>query len=259
MARSNLVSGLRATQRLCKYLILASLVGYGLSWHYQGELPTSATISEVLLVDPQQTAPDLEQFEFEYRGTTYQVEPVAKYKIAGVIVSHNDISAWWDIYHTADSVDIKDLCLVWGENLEQERYKSVHFHNESVSCHLQYDEYSREFRKDQVSNNHLIADTESVRQKIGDARVGDQVALEGQLVNYCYKDLPESKRKSSLTRTDTAGGACEVMYVENFTFIKQAPRTWYRIGEVSRRVLQYSLIVYLLLFLSVPYLEYRFE
>lgn len=62
------------------------------------------------------------------------------------------------------------------------------------------------------ANNHVIAANDSVRKVIGSLRVGQIVTLKGFLVNA---NGPEGiSWKSSLTRTDSGNGACELFYVE---------------------------------------------
>ena len=63
-----------------------------------------------------------------------------------------------------------------------------------------------------ASNMHLIAATPSVRRALDRMRPGQLIELEGRLVNAVRDD--GWKWKSSLSRTDTGAGACELMWVE---------------------------------------------
>ncbi|MEO6784522.1 MAG: hypothetical protein ABI318_00205 [Chthoniobacteraceae bacterium] len=63
------------------------------------------------------------------------------------------------------------------------------------------------------ANNHVIAANDEVRKVIGGLRVGQIVTMNGYLVNA---NGPEGRRwNTSLTRSDTGNGACELFYVES--------------------------------------------
>lgn len=63
------------------------------------------------------------------------------------------------------------------------------------------------------ANMHLVPSTDAVKRTLLKARVGQLVTLTGQLIRI---DGPDGwKWKSSLTRTDTGGGACELVWVED--------------------------------------------
>lgn len=64
----------------------------------------------------------------------------------------------------------------------------------------------------QSSNWHIIPANDNIENIISDMKKGEIIELRGYLANV----LDENKRffKSSLTRNDTKGGSCEVMYVE---------------------------------------------
>ena len=61
------------------------------------------------------------------------------------------------------------------------------------------------------ANTHLIPMSEEVRETLLRARTGDILRLDGELVDI-FKDGKIFAR-TSLTRTDTGGGSCEIMYV----------------------------------------------
>jgi hypothetical protein len=63
------------------------------------------------------------------------------------------------------------------------------------------------------ANVHLIPASSEVKQTLLNARIGDVLTLEGELV-----DVWKGNRiwmSTSLTRDDTGGGACEIMYVRS--------------------------------------------
>jgi hypothetical protein len=65
------------------------------------------------------------------------------------------------------------------------------------------------------ANWHLVPASKSVWRTLRNLRVGSVVRLQGKLVDI---DAPDgSGVRTSLTRTDSGGGACEVIYVESAT------------------------------------------
>jgi hypothetical protein len=63
-----------------------------------------------------------------------------------------------------------------------------------------------------ASNNHLIAGSRSIAGVISGLYPGEIVTMQGYLVNVSKPD--GFKWNTSLSRTDTGNGACEVFYVE---------------------------------------------
>lgn len=63
------------------------------------------------------------------------------------------------------------------------------------------------------ANMHLIPATDEVKQTLLSARVGQLVTLSGKLVRADGEG--GWKWKSSLTRSDSGGGACELIWVED--------------------------------------------
>jgi hypothetical protein len=60
---------------------------------------------------------------------------------------------------------------------------------------------------------HLIPSTSRVRDRLEDVRPGNVVRLRGYLVSVSGPN--GYTWRSSLTRTDTGAGACELFYVES--------------------------------------------
>ena len=67
------------------------------------------------------------------------------------------------------------------------------------------------------ANMHLIAATPSVQRALDALRVGERIQLKGQLVDVSAND--GWRWNSSRTRTDTGGGACELVWVEAVTVL----------------------------------------
>jgi hypothetical protein len=64
-----------------------------------------------------------------------------------------------------------------------------------------------------ASNMHLVPADDTIRRALFAVREGEVVTLRGYLVEARGAD--GFRWRSSLTRTDTGGGACELMLVES--------------------------------------------
>ncbi|OGX07217.1 MAG: hypothetical protein A2Y03_08580 [Omnitrophica WOR_2 bacterium GWF2_38_59] len=65
------------------------------------------------------------------------------------------------------------------------------------------------------SNMHLVAATKEVAEEIKNVRWGDIIHMEGYLINITGDD--GWYWNSSLSRSDTGDGACELIWVEKFS------------------------------------------
>ena len=99
---------------------------------------------------------------------------------------------------------------------------------------------------DQLSNNHLISDDESIRDRVRDVKVGDQVRVRGVLASY---ESPGGRRGTSTTRTDAGDGACETIYVDRFEIVRPATSVW----RISMYAALAILLAGLLKFFSRPF------
>ena len=218
--------------RLFSLLLGISVIGLSATWWMKSDLPDYRKITTELQNEPVQKASRVKPFDFEYRNRSYSIEPVADYELWGLVVTHNDIMGMTDITHDDDSVDIKDICVVWGDNVQNNDYRDVSYSSGDFTCYYQYDR-PMDFKHDQLSNNHLLSEDEEVRDRIRNIRIGDQVHLNGMLVNYSAAATPDWKRNTSTNRIDTGNGACEVIFVEEFHVLRSTNSSAYFWFDVS--------------------------
>jgi hypothetical protein len=229
-------------RKLNKFLFLClalCLIFYCVSFFKLKIFPDQNEIHPDLFNDPIQIdSAQKEPFVFNYANEEYRVKPIASYELWGLVVSHNDIKKWYNMYHDENSVNIKDLCVVWGENISSGIYRKMKFKNGEFTCYGDWGESSREevkkFRNNSLSNNHLIASKENVRKIIRDIKIGDQIHLKGMLSSYGKTETPEKYyRSSSLRRDDTGSGACETVFVEEIEILKKGMDFWYQVRDLS--------------------------
>ncbi|MCB0319766.1 MAG: hypothetical protein KDD60_02500, partial [Bdellovibrionales bacterium] len=222
--------------RISLFGLLLSGALYAASLRYIDRFPPTHEMLTNLENEPVQEPIDLGPFTFEYRGSEYMVRPRYAYELWGLVVSQNDISSITDSYHNSDSVDFKDLCVVWGENLDANLLNRMQFWSEPWTCFGKPKDGAaqREFSWTQLSNNHILSRREEVRSLLSDVHRGDQIQLKGMLVDYADKRYPSNFRRTSTVRTDTGNGACEVFFVEAAKVLKVANPAWRQVYKVSR-------------------------
>ena len=216
--------------------VLCSILLLVISLAKKDRLPDHTQLLPELKQNPVQTSTTKQPFSFNYRGEQYAIEPVADYELWGMVVTHNDITGITDIMHTKDSVDIKDICVIWGSNIHNSDYQKMQFSSGDFICYFQYPE-GVNFQFDEISNNHVLADNSTVRELIHSARIGDQIYMRGMLINYHWQSKPNWIRRTSTTRKDTGNGACEVVFVKEFEILKATNGTWHTLYSFSKWLL----------------------
>ena len=200
----------------------------GGSWLLRDRLETIREIHSDALPEPTQTPlTNVPAFTFSRNGYAYEVEPLFKYVLRGLIVHRLDYS-WFAIDRSEKAFPL-DLCVIWGSNLSNGYYRAetIHFSQDCRWCWAQWHGQFG-FRMDELSNNHLLVDNPALERQLQQLRTGDQIKLSGQLVNVKARatssvgqyDSPVSVWNTSITRTDSGAGACEVIYVENIEVLK---------------------------------------
>jgi hypothetical protein len=223
------------------------------AWALRGSLPGPEELRSEVLRAPRQTATRRAGFTFAYEGETYEVAPRAEYELWGLVVSHNDPTGVWDMYHDASSVDTRDLCVIFGQNAARADYQEVDFTSGAWTCFYEYPGGVR-FSSEAIANNHLITSDDAVRARIGSIHVGDQVRLRGLLVDYRGGKSPDSWRRTSTTRRDSEQGACEVVFVEEIDVLARATPGWYVAYDVGRWAILLLLLARLGLLVAASWL-----
>jgi predicted NAD/FAD-binding protein len=160
--------------------------------------------------EPQQTAKLLPK---AFLHEKYTVTPLARYSITAVVLSR-------DRYRFDDAAKLApvDLALGWGSMSIADVINEL-----SVSQSGRWYEYTykNEAPLDpqdiarHSANTHCLPADSAVRKQLLAVRRHDLVTLEGYLVAITTAE--GFHWRSSLTRDDTGGGACEVMWVTSVT------------------------------------------
>ena len=239
-------------ERIFKWMTLCSLLIVLVSYFYKDRLPPPDYFDRFYLQDPVQTVTTETVFTTEANQQQYIIEPKFDYELNGVVVSYHDADAMRDIWHHdkwKDFINLRDLCVIWGDNVDNGVYLDMGFSNDSWTCWAYWPDSAtaKRFNKTALSNNHLLVDKPLVTEALMSAEPGDQIRLKGMLVSY-RNPSNNFYRGTSTVRTDTGNGACETIYVNEFEIIKKANVRIRSLYEISKWLTLFGFVSFCILF-----------
>lgn len=240
--------------RILQIVLLLSAVAFIISYFQKDKLPTPEQVDSRLYQEPQQTDTAVTPFAKKVGDIEYTIKPLYDYELHGLVVSFHNAESWWDYYHKEwkDFINVKDLCVVWGDNIKSGVYQDMNFESGSWTCYTEFKSGTNyvtwdKFKSNQLSNNHLLAGEGDMNRKIMKAQTGDQVYFKGYLAEYSHGTSFE--RGSSTSRTDRGNGACETTYVTDFEIIKKGEEVWWYVWRYVRYlVLASAVLLFVLMF-----------
>lgn len=233
-------------RKLARIVLPFAAAAFVASFFLRNRLPDQGLALESLLQEPVQTDEGVpEPFEVTRKNVTYTVTPLYSYELWGLVVSYHHSASFVDISHKRwnDFLNTKDVCVIWGRNVETGVYKRMTFRNRDFTCYYRYPdrETGLLFTESALANNHLLPADPLVDATVLGARKGDQIHLKGWLVSYGIKGAPYARR-SSTVRSDRGNGACEVVYVTEFEILRQANAAWRAVSKLSLVLGVFSLV-----------------
>lgn len=147
-----------------------------------------------------------------FKDAEFTLTPVAKYKVSAMVVSKQGYRFGWQ-----SRISPLDLALAWGDLAESEYDRYVTYFQNNRWYYFRYKADSpvdKQYIIAHSSNHHIIPATENINQALKGIRKKDKVKLEGYLVNVTgqYKGR-DVWWNTSLSRSDTGNGSCELFYV----------------------------------------------
>lgn len=140
------------------------------------------------------------------------LQPLAKFSLSARVLARADYR--WDGMARLAPID---LALGWGRMSDSAILGKVDISQSGRFYFWHVAQFPIPEREiiESSANMHLVAADASVARDIARTRVGDIVSFDGYLVEIDWPD--GRKARSSLTRSDSGAGACEIVWVENFT------------------------------------------
>jgi hypothetical protein len=147
----------------------------------------------------------------KYAGD-WKVQPVARFAVDALVLGRER----YFLDHGA-SLSPVDLALGWGPMSDPAVVNQVSVSQARRFYFWRVSRYPipRQAIISHSANMHMIPADDDVRSDLLDVRRGDVVRIEGFLVNAVSED--GGRWSSSLTRTDSGNGACELVWVERVT------------------------------------------
>lgn len=147
---------------------------------------------------------------FVHKG--YTVQPQASFQITARVLSTRTYSSGRE----ADLSPV-DVALGWGPMSDAAVVQqiSISQSNRWYRWHAQQFPIPRRVIETHSANMHLIPASEQIAAQIKHIRTGQVISITGKLVRVEAAD--GWRWVSSMTREDTGGGACELIWVESLT------------------------------------------
>lgn len=140
----------------------------------------------------------------------FQVTPLASFSIRARVLASKG-------YYFGREADLSpiDLALGWGRMSDEDVLKDISISQGGRFYYWRVNNFPipREEIQSHSANMHMIPADANVRKALQSVRVGNVVRLHGYLVEAKTSD--GWRWKSSLTREDTGGGACELVLVQS--------------------------------------------
>lgn len=186
-------------------ILLLAAFGAG-NWVLHRPIPHAAGVlveSQPMQSEPSDTA------VIEYGD--YRLQPLADFEIEARVLSREDYSI-----DAGSDLSPTDLALGWGRMSDTSVIEQL-----DISQSVRFFTYRwreqppiplREIERSSA-NMHLIPADASVARDLDKVRQGSLIRLQGKLVEARRSD--GFQWRSSLTREDTGGGACELVLVES--------------------------------------------
>jgi hypothetical protein len=230
-AALSLVTKVAGSKRqVFRLAMLLSLLLWLISLMFINRLPGPNDIYAQLFREPLQNQENIPPpFKVIKNKLTYVVTPLFNYELHGLVVSQHRSDSLLDLSHRRwqDFLNIKDLCVVWGKNISSGVYRKMKFWNRDFTCMCSFpdQETASLFSGSHLSNNHILCADKELSRRILAARPGDQIYFKGYLVSYS-QPANQFLRGTSTVRDDVGNGACETVYVTDFSILQRANRVW---------------------------------
>lgn len=189
-----------------KALLFVGLVGYG-AYHTWDTRAVMHGAGEIAPKNPQQhniASADAQNIN------GYQLTPLAKFSIEARVLASKSYS-----FGREATLSPVDLALGWGPMSDETVLNKIDISqsNRFYFWHVDAFPIPREEIETHSANMHMIPADGNIEQTLKSVRVGQVINIEGYLIEA--KSADGWRWKSSLTRNDTGGGACEVMLVKS--------------------------------------------
>lgn len=190
-----------------KLIILILILAYGANHHFSNR-PIMHTNGVIASAEPRQDATSQANLTLK----DYAITPLQSFEIEARVLSIEHYS----FGREADLAPV-DLALGWGSMSDEAVLSKIEISQSNRFYHWHVDAFPipREQIESNSANMHMIPANRTIEKTLKSIRPGQVVKLSGYLVEV---KAPDGWHwRSSLSRTDTGNGACELVYVKTLT------------------------------------------
>ena len=189
-------------------VFLVSYIVWG-AWHWNANRPVRAPDGVLAEGEPQQIMIPEQRLQMGRWTLTVR----ATYQLTARVLAREP-------YHFDAMSDLvpEDLALGWGPMSDNSVLRTIDISQSNRFYYWRARSATRLARETIIShsaNTHVIPQTPAIARALARLRPGEVVTLSGDLVDAVRDD--GRSLKTSLVRTDTGAGACEVMLVTDVT------------------------------------------
>jgi hypothetical protein len=141
----------------------------------------------------------------------FKITPLARYEISARVIQ---IQRYY--FDHMSSVSPIDFGVAWGVASNQSTIDEMTFIINDRYLSFRSPNYTPELSSC-IANMHLLPANERVESQLKSVKLGQGISMSGYLVSLDNPNI--GKFKSSLTRSDSGPGACEIMWVETIDSI----------------------------------------
>ena len=190
-----------------KLIAFIAILSFGAYQHFSNR-PAVRGDGVVASHQPAQTSSN--QQTFTHKG--YNITPLETFAIEARILAAKD----YTFGREADLSPV-DLALGWGSMSDEAILSKINITQSNRFYYWQVDAFPipREQIETQSANMHMIPADSQIERTLKAVRPGQVVKLSGYLIEAKADD--GWRWKSSLTRSDTGAGACEVIFVKSLS------------------------------------------
>ena len=151
---------------------------------------------------------------FEFKG--HKITPLADFALQAKVLAKEN-------YHLGQESELSpvDLALGWGEMSDQAIIDKIQFSQSGRWYRWSVETFPipRRAIETQSANLHMVPSEDHIMDKLDIVKEGQVIALKGFLIRVDANE-EEWHWQSSLTREDTGGGACELIYLTDFQIVE---------------------------------------
>lgn len=193
------------------FLVIVVLFTVFLGWEYKTRPIVNEVITDRVVVENDPIQKNDLKFNNvildSSKGNVILI-PQAQYEISALVVGRKNYH-----FHFEDNFIPTDLALAWGKLADLNYNQDISYSQSGRWYFYRYGPDTKlpeSYISGHSANVHIVPATENIKKAVKKIKKGQLIRIEGFLVNI---EAENFGRKTSLIRTDSGAGSCEIVYV----------------------------------------------